>query len=101
MAAIVINRLELTVPVDELATVVDREFRSVFLAQPGFVRFNLVKAGERTAVVLIEWEDGAAAAAGAAVIGPSLFARHVIPVLAADQDRLVGPAVVTIEAPTD
>jgi hypothetical protein len=98
MSAIVINRLELTVPVDELTGTVEREFRPVFLAQPGFRKFLLVKAAERTAFVLIEWDDAAAAAAGAAVIGPSLFAKHLVPVLTAEQDRHVGPAVVTIEA---
>jgi hypothetical protein len=98
MPAIVINRLELTVPVDEIAGTIEREFRPVFLAQSGFRRFQLVKAEERTAFVVIEGDDAATAAAGAAVIGPSLFAKHLVPVLAAEQDRHVGPAVVTIEA---
>ncbi len=67
MSAIVINRLELTIPVDELVGTVEREFRPVFLAQPGFRRFHPVRAGERTAFVVIECADAQAAAAGAAV----------------------------------
>ena len=46
--------------------------------------------------MIIVWADAEAAAAGAAVIGPSLFATHLVPVLAAPQERAVGPAVVTI-----
>jgi hypothetical protein len=98
MSAVVINRLELTIPVSELAPIVEREFGPVFRAQPGFERFYLVETGERSATVLIVWADGEAAAAGAAVIGPSLFATHLVPVLAAPQDRAVGPAVVAISA---
>jgi hypothetical protein len=96
MSAIVVNHLHLTVPVDELAEVVEREFGPVFRAQPGFERFYLVKADVDHAIVIIVWSDGEAAAAGAAVIGPSLFAAHVIPVLAGPQERSAGPAVVTI-----
>jgi hypothetical protein len=97
MSAVVVNHLHLAIPVDELAPLVEREFGPVFRAQPGFERFQLVKAGDDHAIVIIEWTDADAAAAGAAVIGPTLFAEHLIPVLAAPQERSVGPAIVTIE----
>ncbi len=96
MSAIVVNHLHLTIPVDELAPTVEREFGPVFRAQPGFERFCLVKAGDDHAIVIIVWADAEAAAAGAAVIGPTLFATHLVPVLAGPQERAVGPAVVTI-----
>ena len=96
MSAVVINHLRLTVPADELVPIVEREFGPVFRAQPGFERFYLVKTADDSATVIIVWSDGAAAAAGAAVIGPSLFATHIVPVLAAPQDRSAGPAVVEI-----
>ena len=43
------------------------------------------------------WADEQAAANGAAVVGPTLFAKHLIPILASPQERSVGTAVVTIE----
>lgn len=97
MSAVVVNHLHLTVPVDELATVVAREFELVFRAQPGFERFYLVKMGDTEATVIIVWADEAAAAKGASAIEPTLFARHLIPVLASPQERTVGTAVVTIQ----
>jgi hypothetical protein len=97
MSAVVVNHLHLTVPVDELATVVAREFEMTFRAQPGFERFYLVKVGEHEAIVIIVWADESAAANGAAVIGPTLFAKHLVPVLASPQERSVGTALVTIE----
>jgi hypothetical protein len=97
MSAVVVNHLHLTVPVDELATTVAREFELVFRAQPGFERFYLVKVGEDEAIVVIVWADEAAAEKGASVIGPTLFARHLVPVLASPQERSIGTAVVTIE----
>lgn len=96
MSVVVINRLRLTVAVDDLAPIVEREFGPVFRAQPGFERFYLVKVEEQAAAVVIVWADGAAAAAGAAVIGPTLFNDHLIPVLAGPQERSAGPAVVEI-----
>jgi hypothetical protein len=96
MSAVVVNHLHLTIPVDDLTPIVEREFGPVFQAQPGFERFYLVKAGDDHAIVIIVWTDGAAAAAGAAVIGPTLFATHLVPVLAGPQERSVGPAVVEI-----
>jgi hypothetical protein len=97
MSAVVVNHLHLTVPVDELATTVAREFELVFRAQPGFERFYLVEVGEKEAIVVIVWADEAAAEKGASVIGPTLFARHLVPVLASPQERSVGTALVTIE----
>lgn len=97
MSAVVVNHLHLTVPVDDLATVVAREFELIFRAQPGFERLYLVKVDDNEAIVVIVWADETAAANGAAVIGPTLFAKHLIPILASPQERSVGTAVVTIE----
>lgn len=96
MSVIVVNRLQLTVSVDALAPVVAEAFADVFRAQPGFEHFYLVKTAERAATVVIVWSDDEAASAGAAVIGPTLFQEHLVPVLVAPQDREVGPAVVEI-----
>jgi hypothetical protein len=96
MSAVVVNHLKLTVLVDDLAEVVDREFAPVFRAQPGFERFLLVRAGSHHAIAVIIWADEAAAAAGASVVGPGLFARHLVPVLAEPQEHSIGPAVVEI-----
>lgn len=96
MSVVVINHLRLSVPVDELTPTVEAEFGPVFLAQPGFERFRFVKVAPDEAIVLIDWASGEAAAAGAAVIGPSLFAQHIGPVLRAEQDRHTGPVVVEV-----
>jgi hypothetical protein len=96
MSTVVVNHLHLTIPVDDLVEVVEREFGPAFRARPGFERFHLVKAADDHAIVIIVWADAEAAAAGAAVIGPTLFAEHLIPVLASPQARSIGPAVVTI-----
>ena len=63
MSAVVINQLSLSIPVEELAPTVEREFGPVFRAQPGFERFYLVRTGERDAVVIIVWADPESAAA--------------------------------------
>jgi hypothetical protein len=96
MSVVVVSHLPLTVPVDEIASVVEREFGPVFRDQPGFECFYLVKAGDQDAIAIIVWADAASAAAGAAVVGPTIFNDHLVPVLAGPQIRSVGPALVTI-----
>ena len=93
MAAVVINHLQLDVPVDELADVVDQKFPDVFRQQPGFQAFYFVKTGDREATVVIVWASEAEAQAGAAVIGPTLFNTYITPHLAAPQERRAGKVV--------
>ena len=68
-------------------------------AQGNFVRtltrddFEILEDGERQATVIIEWASPEAALAGSQAIGPTLFNEHVIPRLAAPQDRRVGRVV--------
>ena len=95
MSVVVINRLHFSVPVDEVAPRVAATFPAAFDALDGFERFELVKVADDRAVVLIHWRDGAAAQAGAAAIGPTVFRDVVGPLLASEQDRMAGPVVVT------
>jgi hypothetical protein len=94
VSVVVVNRLRFKVPVEEMAPRIAEAFPSAFDACPGFERFELVRVGEHEAVVLIHWSDAAAAQAGAARIGPTVFAEHIVPNLAAEQDRAAGPVIV-------
>lgn len=94
MSVVVVNRLSLDVPVDDLVARVADVFPPAFDACPGFERFELVKVADRQAVVLIHWSDAEAAQAGAARIGPTVFNDVIAPNLSAEQDRVAGPVVV-------
>ncbi len=94
MSVVVVNRLTFRVPVDDVIPAVRERFPTVFDACPGFERFELLKVGEMTAIVLIHWADAQSATDGAARIGPTVFREVVGPLLAADQVREVGPVVV-------
>ncbi len=98
MTAVVVNHLQLSIPADAFAETVAREFPPAFDAQPGFERFYLVKEAEDRVTVVIVWSSPEAAMAGSAAIGPTVFNDHVIPVLAAPQARVAGPALVVHEA---
>jgi hypothetical protein len=93
VAAVVINHLSLDIAVDDLADVVDQKFPEAFRRLPGFQAFYFVKTAEREATVVIVWASEAEAAAGAGVIGPSLFDEYVTPHLTGPQDRRVGKVV--------
>lgn len=95
MSVVVINKLRLSVSVDEFAPRVAAAFPPAFDAIDGFERFELVKVADDQAVVLIHWRDGAAAMAGAAALGPTVFHDVVLPLLASEQDRVAGPTVVS------
>jgi heme-degrading monooxygenase HmoA len=99
MSVVVINRLRFSVPVDEVASRVAAAFPPAFDGLDGFERFELVKVADDRAVVLIHWRDLAAAQAGAAAIGPTVFHEVVMPFLASEQDRVAGPVVVAHPAP--
>ena len=99
MSVVVVNRLHLSVPVDEIVPRVGEAFPRAFDGIDGFERFELVKVAEDRAVVLIRWRDAVAAQAGAAVIGPTVLRELIAPVLASEQDRVAGSVVVS--HPTD
>jgi hypothetical protein len=94
MSVVVVNRLQLAVRIDELVPRIREAFPPAFDACDGFERFELVKVADNVAVVLIHWRDATAAQAGAARIGPTVFDELIVPNLAGEQDRAVGPVVV-------
>jgi hypothetical protein len=93
VAAVVINHVSLNIPVDDLADVIDQKFGDVFLEQPGFQAYYLVKTAEREATMVIVWASEAEAEAARVALGPTLFDQYVTPHLAGPQDRRVGPVV--------
>jgi hypothetical protein len=95
MAAVVVNHLRFSIPVDEVAPTVAERFPAAFDAQPGFHAFYFVKEADDRAVVIIVWDSAEAAAAGSAAIGPTVFDEVIVPSLAGPQQRTVGPALVT------
>ena len=100
MSAIVVNRIKLRVPVEELAPVVEREVMPVLRGQPGFERASLVQVGSHEMVVVISWSSVEAAAAGAAILGPGVFNTFIAP-HAESQDRVAGPVLVDVQADQD
>ena len=88
MSAIVVNRIKLRVPVEELIPVLEREFPPAMRSLPGFERFSVFQAAPDEAVVIIDWATVQDAAAGGAIMGPGLFHTHIAPV-AIGQDRVV------------
>jgi hypothetical protein len=97
MSAIVVNRIKLRVPVEELAPIVEREVVPVLRGQPGFERFSLVQVGPNEMVIVISWSSVEAAGAAAAILGPGVFNTFIAPV-AESQDRVVGPVLLELAA---
>ena len=95
MSAIVVNRIKLRIPVEDLLPVLEREFPPVLRSLPGFERFSIFQAASDEAVVVIHWATVEDAANGGAVMGPGLFNTHIAPV-AESQDRVVGPVVLDV-----
>jgi hypothetical protein len=91
----VINHLHLTRSVDEIGLSMKQEGLAILAAQPGFIDFKLVRVDDSHGVVIILWASGADAQAGSAVFGPTWFAKNVAPFLASEQERSVGPVVVS------
>ncbi len=89
MSAIVVNRIRLTVPAEEVLADVGREVPPFIRTLPGFERFSVAKIGDREVVVVIYWATVEDAANGGAIIGPGLFNTWVAP-RAESQDRVVG-----------
>ncbi len=92
MHVVVINRVTLSVPVEEVVADIEREMPAIFAGLEGFVGQMLVKTGPRELVVVGRWASPEAAAAGAAVVGPGAFKTWVAP-RSTGQDRLVGEVV--------
>ena len=89
---VVVNRITLTVPVEEVVADIEREVPPIFAGLDGFVGQTIVKTGPQELVVIGRWASPEAAANGAAVIGPGAFRTWVAP-RTAGQDRVVGPVV--------
>jgi hypothetical protein len=92
MAVVVVNRIRLRVPVDEVVPAVAREFPVALRSLSGFQRFYFLKVAEAEAIALIVWDTAAQAQAGADALGPSLF-RRLLGLHVESQDRLVGDVV--------
>jgi hypothetical protein len=90
----VVNHLHLSIPVAEVRPIVEREFPPVFDGCPGFKSFSLVQTAADRAIVIICWENAEAAANGAPTVGTTLFAAHIAPLLAGEQQRSTGEVVV-------
>jgi len=92
MAVVVVNRIRLRVPVDEVAPEVAQAFPAAFHSLPGFLRFYFLKVAETEAIALIVWATAEQAQAGADSFGPALLAQMLGPHLES-QDRVVGKVV--------
>ncbi|MGO9177826.1 MAG: hypothetical protein ACLQBX_07235 [Candidatus Limnocylindrales bacterium] len=97
MAVVVINRIRLRIPVDEVAPSVARAFPAAFHSLPGFQRFYFLKVAETEAIALIVWATAEQAQTGAESLGPTLFAQILGPHLET-QDRVVGEIVAEASA---
>lgn len=94
----VINQLHIPGDIGDILETIRAEFDPVFRGLQGFRTFDLVKTDEEHYTVLIFWETAEDANRGAGVIGPTLFAKHISPRLASDQQRAMGPVVSSIHA---
>jgi hypothetical protein len=98
MTAVVVNRIRLKVPADEVLVDIEREIPPVIRALPGFERLTVAKTGGQEVTVIIEWATVADAVNGGNVIGPGLFNTWVAP-RAESQDRVVGEVAIDTVGP--
>jgi heme-degrading monooxygenase HmoA len=91
MSVVVVNKLTLSVPAQDLRDAVAAAFPPVFDACDGFERFIVAQTGEHEVVALLFWDSAEHAAAGAAAIGPTL--GSVVGASLINQDRWVGEIV--------
>lgn len=89
----VVNHLYLSKPVDEFQSAVQSAGLPLLQSLAGFKELHFVKAGDDHAIVILLWENGAAAQAGAAVFGPTWFAQNLAPFLKSEQQRSAGPVI--------
>ena len=91
----VVNHLDVTKPVDELGVAIEQEGASVLAGLPGFKGFHFVKVDDTHCIVIILWNTPADAQNGAQQFGPGWFAQNIAPYLASEQERSVGPVLVS------
>ena len=89
MHVVVVNRITLSVPVEEVVADIEREMPAVFAGLEGFIGQTLVKTGPQELVVVGRWASPEAAAA---VVGPGPFRTWVAP-RSTGQDRVAGEVV--------
>jgi hypothetical protein len=89
MDAVVINRITLSVPAEEVIPDIERDVAPIMQALEGFVGSTIVQTGPAEVVVIIRWTSIEAAAAGGAVIGQGAFNTWIAP-RSIGQDRVVG-----------
>jgi heme-degrading monooxygenase HmoA len=91
MSVVVVNKLTLSVPAQDLRDAVAAAFPAVFDACEGFERFVVAQTAEHEVVALIFWDSAEHAAAGAAAIGPTV--ASVVGSSLINQERTVGEIV--------
>jgi hypothetical protein len=96
LSVIVVNKVTLSVPVEEVARDVERETPPILRSLAGFEGATVVKTGATEMVMIIRWSSADAAVAGAAVVGPGAFNTWVAP-RATNQDRAVGAVLFEID----
>ncbi len=89
----VVNHLMLNKPVDEFRTAVQQEALPILQGLPGFRDLYFVKADDDHAIVILMWNTAADAQNGAAVFGPTWFAKNLAPYLKSEQQRSVGEVI--------
>ncbi len=89
----VVNHLMLNKPVDEFREAIQTSGLPLLQSLQGFRDLYFVKAGDDHAIVVLIWETGADAQNGAAVFGPTWFAKNLAPFLKAEQQRSVGQVI--------
>jgi len=97
MSFLVVNKLTLSAPAQDLRDAVAAAFPPVFDTCDGFERFIVAQTGEHEVVALLFWDSAEHAAAGAAAIGPTVAA--VVGPSLVNQDRTVGEIVTEHPAP--
>ncbi len=94
----VVNHLHLTKSTDEIGAAMQAEGLPILSQLPGFLDFHFVKVDDSHGIVIILWDTPANAQNGSAVFGPTWFAQNVAPFLASEQQRSVGPVLVSYKA---
>lgn len=89
----VVNHLQFNKPVDSFKDLVQQDGIPTLSSHAGFVDFHFVKVDEHHAIVIILWQDAASAQAGARSFGPTWFATHFKPYLAAAENRSTGEVI--------
>ncbi|HZQ09911.1 MAG TPA: hypothetical protein VFD70_25270 [Anaerolineae bacterium] len=89
----VVNHLMLNKSVDEFRAGIQQEALPILQGLPGFRDLYFVRAGDDHAIVILIWNTAADAQNGAAVFGPTWFAKNLAPYLKSEQQRSVGEVI--------